>query len=92
MSSEKCFEDNLDKVAAVLCETIEDLNLLSSKLQSLGIKFDLYCPFPPYNHGYNIIYGFSDKIEKEKKGEVFCSLQHNFFQVSWSPFGSYLKA
>ena len=58
------------EVICCMCESTADLKLMEDQLRQLGICHDVYCPFPPYKHEYDIITDFVQKVEKEKKGET----------------------
>ena len=53
---------------------------MEDQFKQLGIYHEVYCPFPPYMHEYNIVTDFVQKVEKEKRGE-----SNNFSNIfEWS--------
>ena len=72
------FETNLEKtllqrgndVVSILCDDPSDLEILESKLKILQIVFVLYCPFDPYNHGYDVIKKFLAHVRSQNKGSI----------------------
>ena len=57
-----------NEVTCCLSESTADLRLMEDQFRQLGICHDVYCPFPPYMHEYDIITDFVQKVEEEKRG------------------------
>ena len=76
-------EDDLKKtllerrndVVSILCDDPSDLQRLAEKLKDLlsedPTQIVVYCPFAPFDHPYNIIDDFFDKVEEGWTGKAF---------------------
>ena len=70
-SLKKIIEEKMkDNVVTILCDDPSDLEILESKLKILQIVFVLYCPFDPYNHGYDVIKKFLAHVRSQNKGSI----------------------
>ena len=69
-SLKETIEKRMDYVVTILCDDPSDLEILESKLKILQIVFVLYCPFDPYNHGYDVIKKFLAHVRSQNKGSI----------------------
>ena len=61
-------------VVSILCDDPSDLQRLEEKLKDLlsedQTQIVVYCPFAPFDHPYNIIDDFFDKVEEGWTGRT----------------------
>ena len=63
-----------NNVVSILCDDPSDLQRLDEKLRDLlsedQTQILVYCPFAPFDHPYNIIDDFFDKVEEGWTGRT----------------------
>ena len=64
----KTIPERSNFVVNLLCDDPSDLKMIEATLKHLQIDFVLYCPCLPYNHKYDVIDNFFDRVEEEGKG------------------------
>ena len=77
----KTIDSLQNEVVCFLSESTSDLKLIDESLRGLGLHHDVFSPFPPYNHNYDIVTDFARKVERDKRGayRVLLSTQRALF-------------